>query len=291
MSKKLAESVVEFEKFVGRRLTSKLLTEAVDEKFDYVNDPDIGNGTASQEVRADQVKKPVRLAGAKITEAPGGEPVWGIDDYKRAGLINNSLDFGESNLFDFRQVAYDYHGGQNSALYSFASTDLDIHGIDHAESLLVEIEHAIEIAAAKEQTGNLHEPAPGEQVDQNDEHPDELITLEAMKEFVERVIVAMRAASHGQQNEGLADTWSAIKQGFGQFWNGNQEDADAEYREKVAAVMRQHRVDMPTARKIVDRQMQQTTAGSPQGRLPEQTGGKATFGTHKKPSHQRWNRG
>lgn len=230
MSKKLTESVVEFEKFVGRRLTSKLLTEAVDEKFDYVNDPDIGNGTASQEVRADQVKKPKKI-------------------------VDEGTDAGEESEGEFEE----------------------------------------------------------------------------------------------QQNEGLADTWSAIKQGFGQFWNGNQEDADAEYREKVAAVMRQHRVDMPTARKIVDRQMQQSNQPRPmdaldklardypnseqkkqddiliaqarqrtaqvmhqqgvdwstahrivdrqmrqemqQGRLPEQTGGKATFGTHKKPSHQRWNRG
>ncbi len=139
-----------------------------------------------------------------LTEAPGGEPVWGIPQYKQLGLVGEDLSFGEVSLFDFRDLAYDYHGGQNSALYSFASTDLDIHGIPHAESLLTELEECLELAHTNGEETN--------------DTPDFLI-IQAMIKFVQAVIAKMQEHEspspeeqrHNQENRPVRNVGSIMK--------------------------------------------------------------------------------
>lgn len=45
---------------------------------------------------------------------------------------------------DIRETAYNWHHGQWSDLYSFASTDLTIHSEEHRQGLLCEVETCID---------------------------------------------------------------------------------------------------------------------------------------------------
>ncbi len=136
------------------------------------------------------------ISANRLMEAPGGEPVWGIKDYKRLGIIDQSLYFGEDSLFDFRRVAYEFHGGQDSALYSFASTDLDIYGPPHAESLISEIEAAMKIAENPKHHVKFPKDDP--------EGPDDLEVLHAMLKFVQVVLKKMKLAEYGiEHSNGL----------------------------------------------------------------------------------------
>ena len=42
-----------------------------------------------------------------------------------------------------RMIAYDWHGGQDYALYSFASTGAVIHSEEHRRELIIEVEEDI----------------------------------------------------------------------------------------------------------------------------------------------------
>lgn len=55
----------------------------------------------------------------------------------------------DTDLFSAREVAYSWHGGQNSALYSFASTDCTVWSKSHREDLIAEVERAIRLVQAK----------------------------------------------------------------------------------------------------------------------------------------------
>lgn len=64
-------------------------------------------------------------------------------DEKREKVVQ-----GDLNVFAAREVAYSWHGGQDSALYSFASTDCTVHSESHRASLLAEIDRCIALATA-----------------------------------------------------------------------------------------------------------------------------------------------
>lgn len=53
------------------------------------------------------------------------------------------------DLFAAQDVAYSWHGGQNSALYSFASTDCTVWSESHRADLVREVESAIQTTRAK----------------------------------------------------------------------------------------------------------------------------------------------
>lgn len=55
----------------------------------------------------------------------------------------------DCDIFAAREVAFDWHGGQGSALYSFASTDCTVHSEEHRASLIADIESAIAKVKAK----------------------------------------------------------------------------------------------------------------------------------------------
>ncbi len=77
------------------------------------------------------VESPLR---ARVIEAP--------DPYDEAR--NQVIYNGEVDIFEARQTAYSWHGGQDSPLYSFASTGAIVHDEDHRAGLEGEIQHNID---------------------------------------------------------------------------------------------------------------------------------------------------
>lgn len=53
---------------------------------------------------------------------------------------------------DYYQTAVEWHGGQWSAMYSFLSTGATVHGQDHADELLSEIERDIQAVESNPQS-------------------------------------------------------------------------------------------------------------------------------------------
>lgn len=79
---------------------------------------------------------PVR---ARVIEAP--------DPYDEAR--NQVIYSGEVDIFEARQTAYSWHGGQDSPLYSFASTGAIVHDEDHRAGLEGEIQHNIDWVSSR----------------------------------------------------------------------------------------------------------------------------------------------
>lgn len=77
------------------------------------------------------------------THRKGSESVPTYDE-KREKVMQSELD-----VFAAREVAFAWYGGQDSALYSFASTDCTVWSEKHRASLLAEIDRAILLAMAK----------------------------------------------------------------------------------------------------------------------------------------------
>jgi hypothetical protein len=53
------------------------------------------------------------------------------------------------DLFAARDTAYAWHGGQESALYSFASTDCTVWSEEHRAQLVADVERCIALCAAE----------------------------------------------------------------------------------------------------------------------------------------------
>jgi hypothetical protein len=64
-------------------------------------------------------------------------------------LWDKVLHSDDVDLFAARETAYSWHGGQNSALYSFASTDCTVWTEEHRASLIADVERCIRDCAAK----------------------------------------------------------------------------------------------------------------------------------------------
>lgn len=58
------------------------------------------------------------------------------------------MDSDNCDLFSAREVAYSWHSGQNSPLYSFASTDCTVWSEAHREDLITEVKRAIRLVQA-----------------------------------------------------------------------------------------------------------------------------------------------
>jgi hypothetical protein len=69
-----------------------------------------------------------------------------MDSYKEKR--DKVLYSDDVDLFAARDTAYSWHGGQESALYSFASTDCTVHSEEHRRNLIGEVEQAIQLATA-----------------------------------------------------------------------------------------------------------------------------------------------
>lgn len=63
-------------------------------------------------------------------------------DHKRNKVIHSDT----CDVFAARETAYQWHGGQWSPLYSFASTGAIVHSEEHREGLIGEIEECQRIA-------------------------------------------------------------------------------------------------------------------------------------------------
>lgn len=133
-----------------------------------------------------------RRTGRALNEASGGEPVWGIEDYKRLGIIGDDLSFGEESMFDFRDIGYEFHGGMNSAFYSFASTDCNIYGPPHAQELIAETRKALAIANSPQHDKDFpHNPDEGRVSHDSD-------ILAAMLQFFQIVLQKMNEVGGSQ---------------------------------------------------------------------------------------------
>jgi hypothetical protein len=63
-------------------------------------------------------------------------------------LWDKVLYSDDVDLFAARDVAYAWHSGQDSALYSFASTDCTVWNEEHRAQLVADVERAIELTRA-----------------------------------------------------------------------------------------------------------------------------------------------
>jgi hypothetical protein len=151
-------------------ILEEIEAELDSEELDEDEEVDEGLGAFRKRVLKDPSVKSTRVMDVKASrDEPSmdtspkstGEIKRGIKDANKKGrglgfVTKEAEELDEAKINQHRQTAYDWHGGQSSALYSFASTGGKVHNKDHRDDLHHEIDKNIEWSkkdAAKEEPG------------------------------------------------------------------------------------------------------------------------------------------
>lgn len=170
--------------------TSSMYESKVEESIDQSFADWKANVASTYPKHANRIMHVAKPDGTISAQIPGKDRSFGVFDPKKGSgeVLTEAVDFNNPLI----NTAYDWHGGQSSPLYSFASTGGVVHSEDHRENLKHELDANITDAKTRETEGDS-------------EYKGETSKLQALKDHISSVPVKHSLSESTSVNDDLPE--------------------------------------------------------------------------------------